>query len=164
MSNIHDATRTTLVAVLACLCCLVADVHAAGIYKWTDAQGRVHYGDKPTGDAAVETVPVKPGVNDSAQQAAERLQRQQRVLEAMESRRNEHRQELVDKQAKIDDEKQHKKACNKLRNDLADYERGGTIWYDLDDQGERQFLDQNELEHRKDNLRNEIGRYCGSRY
>lgn len=34
------------------LCCALALPAAAEVKKWTDAQGRVHYGDRPPGDSA----------------------------------------------------------------------------------------------------------------
>lgn len=33
---------------------------AEGIYKWTDANGRVHFGDRPPEQAVTETVTVEP--------------------------------------------------------------------------------------------------------
>lgn len=52
-----DQRQLPLIAAL--LCALVGAVAAggaqAGIYQWTDAQGRVHFGDRAPGDAAVLT-------------------------------------------------------------------------------------------------------------
>jgi glutaredoxin len=38
---------------------------AAGIHKWTDADGNVHFGDRPPWDAASEVVSVRPNVYES---------------------------------------------------------------------------------------------------
>lgn len=49
-----SALRLLLLAVL------VASLHAgAGIYKWTDAQGHVHYSDDPPPEAKAQQVKVK---------------------------------------------------------------------------------------------------------
>jgi len=39
-------------AAAACFFIVAATAHAEGkVYRWTDAQGRVHYGDQPSGNA-----------------------------------------------------------------------------------------------------------------
>jgi predicted secreted Zn-dependent protease len=51
------------------VCALVANVCTAQVYKWTDADGRVHYGDKPPDEAKAKSV----GTGSSgARQSAER--------------------------------------------------------------------------------------------
>ncbi len=40
---------------------------AAGAYKWTDAEGRVHYGDRPPVDQDSNEVRVGPAAGDKAQ-------------------------------------------------------------------------------------------------
>jgi glutaredoxin len=42
--------------ILLLACILAAPAHA-GVYKWTDAQGRVHYGDAPP--AAAKSTPLR---------------------------------------------------------------------------------------------------------
>ena len=37
---------------------------AGSVYKWTDKQGRVHFGDKPPAAATVTPVEVKPATGD----------------------------------------------------------------------------------------------------
>lgn len=38
---------------------LAPAVLAAGVYKWTDADGRTHFGDRPPEDAAVQEVKIQ---------------------------------------------------------------------------------------------------------
>ena len=47
------------VALIGLLLSLSLGVSAADVYKWKDAQGRTHFGDRPTQDA--EKITVKPG-------------------------------------------------------------------------------------------------------
>lgn len=39
------------------------------VYKWTDAQGRVHYSDRPPADADAKAVPINTGYNHAAAHA-----------------------------------------------------------------------------------------------
>ncbi|HKY91097.1 MAG TPA: DUF4124 domain-containing protein [Nevskiaceae bacterium] len=61
------ATRVLTLVVLAALACpaLAADT----VYRWKDANGRLHYGDLPAADAeAVERVDVRTGTKVEPEQ------------------------------------------------------------------------------------------------
>lgn len=46
-----------IVCLLACMVWALSAAHAAGLYRWMDANGKVHYGDvPPAGDTQVETM------------------------------------------------------------------------------------------------------------
>ncbi len=53
---------------IAALAALASSAFAATFYKWTDAQGDVHYGDQPPKGfkGAVERIDVDPGVNQAS--------------------------------------------------------------------------------------------------
>lgn len=40
-------------------------VHAADIHKWRDADGKIHFGDKPPADTQTEQITVRPNVYTS---------------------------------------------------------------------------------------------------
>ena len=54
MGSVMTASRFLLLALL-----IASTPASAGIYKWTDAQGRVHYSDDPPADAKAQQVKVK---------------------------------------------------------------------------------------------------------
>ena len=61
---------------------------SAEIYKWTDEDGNVVYGDRPA--AKKEAGQVKlPGAPKAADDNRQRLQRQQKLLEVMQAERAE---------------------------------------------------------------------------
>ena len=64
---------------------LIPGLASAEIYRWTDAQGRVHFGEKP-GAAGAETVEVKPQVVERDEATR---QREQRTEEYFDARRDE---------------------------------------------------------------------------
>jgi glutaredoxin len=45
-----------MLVVIGAVCSSAA--FASGVYKWTDADGRVHFGDRPPADAAAEEVKI----------------------------------------------------------------------------------------------------------
>lgn len=54
----------------------------AEIYKWTDAQGRVHFGDKPKNGQKAQEVEVKDYLPGSDAQTREITERGQRLMNA----------------------------------------------------------------------------------
>ena len=64
---------------------LIPGLASAEIYRWTDAQGRVHFGERP-GAAGAETVEVKPQVVERDEATR---QREQRTEEYFDARRDE---------------------------------------------------------------------------
>lgn len=75
--------------------------------------------------------------------------------------RQKERAEKARKKAELKKQKAEKnKRCNKLKNDLADMERGGVSWYHLDAAGERQYYSDQEVEDQKNTLRQTIKKHC----
>ena len=54
--------RWTLICLLACFSLISVSAHSQ-VFKWTDAQGRVHYGDKPPPNRSAEDISDKITIN-----------------------------------------------------------------------------------------------------
>lgn len=102
----------------------------AQVYKWTDADGKVHYSDKAVGNGQPLTVP-KPAPPDA--EARTRLQQLRNQLEGSRLNREESNAE-AQKQA---GELQAK--CGKVQGRLKDFEDHGQMVQVKD--GERVYLD-----------------------
>lgn len=129
---------------------------AQGVFKWTDAQGRVHFGDRPPGDAATTTLapPAPPAVPPPTD--SERATRQQRLLDMYQDERRE-KEEREAKQ-KADDEERRRR-CAHAKDRLDRYERSPRI-YDPQPNGERRYLSDGEREAEIRTARNEVARLC----
>lgn len=85
---------------------------AAGAYRWVDAQGRVHYGDRPPAGAQVEAVPpvpVPPPGN------AEAVQSMHDYLRTIDERNAERDREAAQKRQKQQREISRKAQCESSR-------------------------------------------------
>jgi hypothetical protein len=149
---IHPAFAGITLALVA------AAAGAQGIHKWIDAQGRVHFGDRPP-DASGAYAPSagSPAPGGVAPSEAERVQRRQKMLDAYQQERLE-RQEAEAKQKAEEAERQRR--CAVARDRLARYERSGRIYEPLSDGGQR-FLSDDERDAELRTARNEVVRYCG---
>ena len=131
------------------ICCSLLLILASGasaeIYKWTDENGNVHYGDKP-GQTQSEKVEIdtennpgnpEPGMTD-------RLETQQKMLQIYEEERMEKEQQRIQAARK---KEETRKKCGQLK----DYHRNlkqATRLYVLDDDGNRKYL--NDASHQKE--------------
>jgi hypothetical protein len=129
----------------------------AEVYRWTDAEGRVHYGDRPS--AGSQSVPVGSGAPTGQPPAsdAERLQRQQRMLDAYRQEREEKQQAEAKRKA---DDAERERNCAHARDALARYERSGVI-YEPQADGSRRYLSEAERESAIRSAQSDVKRWCG---
>jgi hypothetical protein len=132
---------------------LVPAFASAEIYRWTDAQGRVHFSEKPSGSGA-EQVEVKPQVVERDDATREREQRTQQYFDAR-------RDEKAQSQARASAARaERNKECSELRSNLAQIQRGGRYFVTGKD-GERSYIDEAEVEAARSRLSSRIAERCG---
>lgn len=117
----------------------------AEIYKWVDANGKVHYSDRKV-DAKAVTLDVSTGTSslgDTEQDVEQRLMQQNKYLNYLTSERIE-RQE---KRAEAEKQKsKQKKYCSSLQDQLKSYTEDHVSWYELNEEtGERQYISDADL-------------------
>ena len=130
--------------------------HATGVYKWVDARGNVHYGDKPSA-GTVEEIDIKAqGSGTPPPNEAERRARQRRLL-------NVYQEEREAARAKAQKEKQNKaraqKNCNLARDRLRNLRRAAYL-YDLDKEGNRVILSDQKREKTISDTQAAVKRWC----
>ncbi len=137
-----------------CFLVLYSSFSVAEIYKWTDEQGQVHYGDKSVVSAKqMEVDTSKQGhikINDS------REGKRQKLLDAYA---DDHKREKIAKTKHQKKLKKQKKKCVKSKDQLKRYERASSL-YDLDKEGNRITISNMEREKRTMALHDKIKKYC----
>lgn len=109
-----------IVVMLLLLGCAVAS--AAGVYKWVDENGKVHYGDQPGHSSAREIIlPVAPAPDEN-QRAHE--QKQKKLLQVFEEERQEKREQEA--KAKVEAQKREQE-CTSAKARLKSYEQAGEL-------------------------------------
>ncbi|TLX54709.1 DUF4124 domain-containing protein [Stutzerimonas nosocomialis] len=127
-------------------------VASAQIYRWTDAQGRVQFGQTPP--AGAERVEVRPQVMERDEAVQERLQRTERLFEA----RRQEQQAAGEKAQRARAERDEH--CRRLRHELAQLADGGRF-FRTDERGERQYYSETQVESARHYLAGRISRDCG---
>lgn len=145
-----NSTPGKLLALAALL--LTASVQA-DVYRWTDAQGRTHYGDRPPAGGAEKVVEPPPPSGLSADEAKAKLD----AIRAQREAAAEDRAKAKEERAKADAErKQLAQECAAARRQLDSMRAAQRVrdeqgnWYT----GEQRLEKQRELEKA-------IGKRCG---
>jgi hypothetical protein len=131
----------------------------AGLNKWVDAEGKVHYSDTPPPDAKTESVRNIAGKGQadaptsySPKSVAER--------EAEWKKNKVNKEEAAQKQAQQDERaaaKQHN--CESARNNARTLEQSSRV-FTYDEKGERAYMDDNARTQRLEESRKAIEDNC----
>lgn len=137
-------------ALVACV--LLAPIQAvAEIYKWTDAQGGVHFDERPV--AGATQVEVKPQVVERDDVTRQREDRTQNFYKARREERDKAEQDAHKARAEQD------KTCRTLRNELRSFPPGRS-YYALNEKGEREYYSDQELDTARRQLSEQIAQEC----
>ena len=120
---------------------------ASDIYKWTDEQGNIHYGDRPAGEASEERLGVSARPTDPSEERAA-------AEEAAASKPPEPTPEELQAQAL---ERQEKCAIYKAR--LQKFLISGRL-FRADENGERVYLDEDETLAARERVQKRVEKYC----
>ena len=137
--------------VLLLLLALAPMLAMAEIYRWTDAQGQVHFGQRPA--AGAERVDVRPQVVERDEATRQREQRSEKFFEA----RREERQLAGERAGQ--QRAQRERECQGLREELEVLQRGGR-YFRTDAAGERVYYSENDIEKARQQLASRIRERC----
>lgn len=131
---------------------------AGSVYKWTDENGVIHFGDRqPTGQKT-ETVNVRSGTSESAE-ANGRATPQERV-EAMDkaSAEQAEKEEMTRQEEAV--VKQRQKNCEIARENLKTISTHARI--KVTEGGEQRYLSPEEIQKKKDEFQKIVEQDCNA--
>ena len=131
----------------------------AEVYRWVDPDGQVHYGESPPSEGAlkIELPEALESSPEPDRETADRLARQQRLLDAYEHERER-------KEAAAADASRARQAdaarCADLRQHWRRLSFAGPVYYQSPDGG-RDYLNDEQREAAKQRLRPAYAAACG---
>ncbi|GAB4351394.1 MAG: hypothetical protein Kow006_15330 [Gammaproteobacteria bacterium] len=130
----------------------------AGVYRWVDEAGRVHFGDRPPKERPAKSLEMKtaPARPSAAPTAEQRREKQQRLLRAWGEERRQKRE--AEEKAKKEKQERERK-CVVARDRLRNYKNAAYL-YDLDKEGNRRIVSEAEKERTIRDLETAIKRHC----
>ncbi len=148
-------TATLVSGALLC----AASAGAGEIYKYTDADGNVHYGDRPTGNPTEQRLAIVSRDTDPAAVQARVEARKERDAARAEARTA--RDEAATAEAGEREAAEARTAkCEENRSRLETYNQSRRL-YREDENGERVYLDDSEREEAMQRVRDLIDEHCG---
>lgn len=152
-------TRFRLMPAIVAALALSGTAAAGQIYKWIDENGNVHYEDRPTNAAQVARVDIRSRPTDNeAVQARQAAQREANAVR--EQVRSEAPPEMSNAELRAEQEERARN-CQMYRERLEAFDRS-TRLYREDESGEREYLDEEQVQAARARVQEQIQEYCGS--
>jgi FKBP-type peptidyl-prolyl cis-trans isomerase len=132
---------------------------AGKIYKWTDDKGNIHYGERPPMDNAQQLkIPKAPphSATTPTTKPGDQMEATQKLLDAFAKERKEKAEATAraEKEQKIT-----KENCSRARKRVASLKMGGRK-YEVTEQGERNYLDDADIQNRLQKAQKMVGEWC----
>ncbi len=153
-----------LISIYILISLLVIMNHAAlatDIYRIVDENGRVQYTQiPPYKDASKMQLKGVTKNNNNAPSVSqqpslqERQEKYSNYLESERLERKQKREQLKQEKAELASN------CFSVRADLEDMNQGGVIYYDLDENGERVYIDESRIQAKKERLTRYLNNNC----
>lgn len=128
------------------------------IYKWVDANGNVHYEDRPIGGPSTERVNIASRSTDSSSVQASIDARRERVAARDEAKAKQAEAESEAAKARAEAEDRQQK-CTQYRARLETYLQSQRL-YREDESGERVYLDEQQMLDARNKAQEKIQEFC----
>ena len=148
---------------ITCFAMIVVSVSgialANDIYKWTDENGNVHYGDRPSGDASEERMTISSRDTNPAKVQA-------RVQSRYEARDAAEHAAAAEPQGPSEDElrakaEERREKCDTYKARLQKFVTSRRL-YKQGDNGERVYLDEEQTQAARERVENQVQEFCHS--
>ena len=149
-----------IVALSAFAIAAAAPLYASEIYRWTDAEGNVHYGDRPSGAPTEQRMNITYKRTDSSAlqaRAQSRAEGNQAIRDGLDTRADE-REAREEERAKAEERKQK---CVEYRGKLETMVTARRL-YREDENGERVYLNDSQIDEARQRAEELVAEYCGS--
>ena len=129
------------------------------VFKWVDEQGNTHYGDKPNDNQSATQLNIaEPGSKKVLPDDEDRDERRRRLADVMQEDRLKKKEE---KKKELEQKNELDKKCVYAKDRLRQAEDAGRM-YQLDKEGNRNFISDEQRQASIDNFRAEIQKHCGN--
>ncbi|HWM27953.1 MAG TPA: DUF4124 domain-containing protein [Woeseiaceae bacterium] len=137
---------------------IAVPVSASDIYKWTDADGNVHFGDRPSGAVSEQRLAISSNPTDPARvseivQARNDARTAQAAATAVAAAEEPTAEELRAA------EKERAEKCNSYKERLQKFVTSRRL-YRQDENGERVYLDEEETLAARARVQEQVVEYC----
>ena len=152
--------RTTRIATLALATLGAGTVLAGDIYRYTDADGNVHYGDRPAGVPSEERIAISSKPTNPAEVQARVQAHAGNELATVQGggadAADEDRPTRAERAAAA---RERAEKCQQYRDQLETYVTSRRLYRETED-GEREYLDEKEVLDARSATEDSVHEYC----
>ncbi|WP_029133678.1 DUF4124 domain-containing protein [Sedimenticola selenatireducens] len=152
--------RRAIFLLLLLMSVVWLDSAHAAVYRWVDADGRTQFGDRPPPDRSAEQVQIRqqpvPDEAGAPMSDQQRRELRQKMLDAYREEREEKRQA---REQRVAEEARRKMACARAKDRVREYETAAGL-YELQPDGSRRYLSDEEFRASLRRARDEVKRNC----
>ncbi len=146
--------RHSLIAASLMILVCGAAAQAAGVYKWVDAQGRIHYGDQPQNSTARPlNIPPPPPVDEGLRQQREAMSKPPKAKPEAQKKQDDTITSAKEAREQITQN------CTRMKERLSKYEAAAMLT-DAGNDGERRLLNEDERKKLIEDTRGEVDKWC----
>ena len=147
--------------VIILMLAVTASANGAGVYKWTDAQGNIHYGERPPPGREAESMEVDkaPIPREEAEIELEKLNIKAGLEPMRDGDESASQKQVPDQEAKTEDVQRRRRNCQIARENLARLERYRRL-LTRDEEGNPMRLDEQARASRMVQAREHIAEFC----
>ena len=135
---------------------LISSPATAGIYKWVDSDGNIHFGDRPADQDAATELTIKSnnhtGITNSSGHDDDREYLLKKIEEDKHEKSEKNKERLAENKKRL-------KRCENYKRKYQRHIRSNSL-YTVDAEGERSYLSDKERETRKKKLEKSISKHC----
>jgi len=151
----YKMCRLKLLLLLAVF--LVAANVSAGIYRWVDEGGQVHFGERPPADVSDSNeVVIRKQTPVAEPETVDRKQAQDRYLEQRQREKTQKKKQAATKRKR---EQEQERRCVYSKNRLREYLEHGALYERLPN-NERRYLTDQQREREIAKSRQEVDKWC----
>ena len=129
---------------------------SAGIYKWTDSDGNIHFGDRPADLESATELKIKTnnrtGVTNSSSHKADREYLLKKIEEDKVTAAEKNKERIASN-------KKRRELCDEYKRTYQNQIQSGRL-YNMSPDGERTYLSDKDRAARKKKLGRGISKYC----
>jgi len=129
---------------------------SAGIYKWTDSDGNVHFGDRPADNASATELTIKSNNNTGITNSSGNKKEREYLLKQIEKNKQEEAKKTKKRTAS---DKKRKKRCDYYKRRYQSHIQSNRS-YRMSPGGERTYLSAEQREAKKRKISNGVSKYC----
>ena len=147
---------------LFCMLLLSCSISVAGIYKWVDEEGIIHYGQQRPADASSEKMDVQqyaPNDTSSYKRPGSKTDEEGKTANDETEKKAEEPVEPEKKKETAAEKKRRLAACAKARNNLSKMQSIGRI-RSKDKDGNVTYMSQKQKEARMSQTKSLIAKHC----